>query len=273
MSIYIGTGGYSDMDLLGVLYPAGTKKTEFLQEYAKHYATVEINSSFYAPIGKKAYEGMVKKSNGKLKFAVKLHQDFSHTLTATPDSAIGFLQAIEPIIQADCLASLLLQFPHGFDRTIANRQYLATLASWFDGLPLAVEFRHESWHIPQVYASFTQQNLIWCSVDYPNIQGLPPSRLLFTNRTGYLRMHGKNVNWWDSHSASERHDYRYTEAEMQEWAVSIANQRANFDTFFIYFENTMKAHAVYNITMLKKALINQGLTVNSPITASDLRLF
>lgn len=272
MSIHIGTGGYSDTDLLGVLYPEKTKKTEFLSEYAKHYPTVEINSSFYAPIGRKAYEGMVNKSQGTVKFAIKLHQDFSHTLTATADTAKAFLQAIEPITQANCLASLLLQFPHGFDRTVNNRQYLATLTSWFDGLPLAIEFRHESWHIPQVYASFAQQNLIWCSVDYPAINGLPPSRLLFTNRTGYLRMHGKNVNWWDSHSASERHDYRYTEAEMQAWAVSIANQRANFDDFYIFFENTVKGHAMYNIAMLKKALIEQGLDVAEPKKA-DLTLF
>lgn len=270
MSIFIGTGGYSDTDLLGILYPQNTKKTNFLAEYTKHYSTVEINSSFYAPIGRKAFEGMLNKSEGKLKFAIKLHQDFSHNLTATPESAIAFLQAIEPIVQADCLASLLLQFPHGFDRTIGNRQYLANLVGWFDGLPLAIEFRHQSWHTVQVYESFTKQNLIWCSVDYPNIQGLPPSRLLFTNRTGYLRLHGKNPNWWDAHSASERHDYRYTEVEMQAWALTIANQRANVDTLYIYFENTVKGHAVYNIAMLKQALKAQTSNVVEPMTASSL---
>lgn len=266
MTIFLGTGGYSDTDLLGILYPEKTKKTDFLQEYAKHYATVEINSSFYAPIGKKAFEGMLQKSLGQnphapFKFAIKLHQDFSHTLTATQDHALAFLQAIEPILQADCLSALLLQFPHGFDRTLAHRQYLAQLTDWFAGLPLAIEFRHESWHTPQVYASFNARNLTWCSVDYPNIKGLPASRLVFTNRTGYLRMHGKNSNWWDAHSASERHDYRYTEAEMQAWAESIANQQANFDVLYVYFENTVKGHAVYNIAMLRKSLENLGLKV------------
>ena len=47
--IYLGTGGYSDTDLLGTLYPQGTKKTDFLREYAKQYGAVEINSTFYAP--------------------------------------------------------------------------------------------------------------------------------------------------------------------------------------------------------------------------------
>lgn len=261
MGIYLGTGGYSDTDLLGELYPEGTKKTDFLAEYAKHYPAVEINSSFYAPIGKKAFDGMLLKSEGKLKFAIKLHQDFSHNLTATPEHAQAFIQAIDGIIEADALACLLIQFPHGFDRTLPNRHYLSELVSWFDGLPITVEFRHQSWHTAQVYASFNKQHLIWCSVDYPDVPGLPPSRLLFTDRIGYLRMHGKNPNWWDAHSAAERHDYRYTEAEMQAWAISIANQQHNFDKLYIFFENTVKAHAVYNIAMLKQALISQTMDV------------
>lgn len=264
--IYLGTGGYSDTDLLGILYPPHTKKNDFLSEYAKHYATVEINSSFYAPIGRKAFEGMISKSldqnpHGNIKFAIKLHQDFTHTLKATQDHADAFLQALEPILRADCLSALLLQFPHGFDRTITHRQYLSQLTDWFAGLPLAVEFRHESWHTAQVYDSFTKKNLTWCSVDYPAIKGLPQSRLIFTNRVGYLRMHGKNSNWWDAHSASERHDYRYSELEMQAWSESIFHQQANFDVLYVYFENTVKGHAVYNIAMLRKALKQQGMIV------------
>lgn len=261
MAIYLGTGGYSDTDLVGTLYPEGTKKTAFLAEYAKHYAAVEINSSFYAPLGKKAFDGMLAKSCGKLKFAIKLHQDFTHNLTGTPEAAQAFIEALSSIIDAGALACLLLQFPHGFNRTVENRQYLAQLTGWFAGLPLAVEFRHQSWHTPQVYQSFAQQGLVWCSVDYPNVPGLPLSRLILTTGIGYLRMHGKNPNWWDAHSAAERHDYRYTEAEMQAWAVSIANQQTNFDTLYIFFENTVKSHAVYNIAMLRQALLDQNLVV------------
>ena len=262
MTIYLGTGGYSDPDLLGVLYPATTKKTDFLAAYSRHYSAVEINSSFYAPLGQKAFPGMVNKSQGRVKFAIKLHQDFSHRLTATAESAAAFLQAITPILAADCLASLLIQFPHGFDRTLAHRQYLANLVSWFAGLPIAIEFRHESWHIAQVYASFSQQGLSWCSVDYPDIAGLPPSRLIFTNRTGYLRLHGKNVNWWDAHSAAERHDYRYNDTEMQAWAQTIANQKNHFDQLYIFFENTVKGHAVYNIATLARALAQLDMPVH-----------
>lgn len=283
-TVYLGTGGYSDTDMIGTLYPTGTKKTDFLAEYAKHYGAVEINSSFYAPLGHKAYEGMLRKSEGKVKFAIKLHQDFSHTLKATAEHATAFIQALQPLIEADCLAPLLIQFPHGFDRTQDHRLYLAKLADWFSDYPLAVEFRHASWHIPQVEHSFQQFGLIWCSVDYPQVNGLPNSRLLFTQgtgqninrdsinqnnstqnnsqtkssvqqtRIGYLRMHGNNLNWWDALPASERHDYRYTPQEMRNWAQAIANQRQHFDELYVFFQNSTKAHAYYNIQMLRSAL-------------------
>ena len=268
-TVYLGTGGYSDTDLLGTLYPHGTKKADFLSEYAKHYGAVETNSTFYAPIGQKAFAGMLRKSEGKTRFAVKLHQDFSHARTATPEHAQAFIEALAPIREADCLAPLLLQFPHGFDRTVTHRQYLAQLTDWFTDYPLAIEFRHSSWHIPQVEHAFASKGLIWCSVDYPKVSGLPPARLLFTQlnrsvnskRISYLRMHGNNLNWWDANSASERHDYRYTESEMQGWASTIANARGHFDVLYVFFQNTVNAHAYYNIAMLKQALTEQGITV------------
>ena len=263
--IYLGTGGYSDTDLLGTLYPTGTKKTDFLREYAKQYGAVEINSSFYAPIGQKAFAGMVNKAyvqtDSELKFAVKLHQDFTHARKGTAEHAQAFLNALSPLIEANALAPLLLQFPHGFDRTREHRLYLAELVSWFQDYPLTIEFRHNAWHTPQVVDSFRQKGLIWCSVDYPKVNGLPPSRLIFTERTGYLRMHGNNLNWWDAMSAADRHDYRYSEAEMQDWAQAIANQRQHFDTLYIFFQNTTKAHAYYNIAMLREALGKFGFEV------------
>jgi uncharacterized protein YecE (DUF72 family) len=41
---------------------------------------------------------------------------------------------------------------------------------------------------------------------------------------------------------------------MQDWAQAIANQRQHFDTLYIFFQNTVNAHAYYNIAMLREAL-------------------
>lgn len=262
--IYIGTGGYSDTDLVGTLYPLGTAKADFLHHYSRHYDTVEINSSFHAPIGAKALQGMLEKAAGRLRFSIKLHQDFSHKRTATAEQAHHFLNALQPLIEQQALATLFVQFPHTFERTPANRLYLAQLTEWFADYPLAVEFRHASWHIPPVFQAFSQKpNLIWCNVDYPTHIGLPAFQFQPNQPIAYLRLHGRNPHWWQADSAKARHDYRYSEAEIEQLVRKIAEQ--SFDTLYLYFQNTTQSHSFYNIASIKSYLIAEGFSVKSEI--------
>lgn len=260
--IHIGTGGYSDTDLLGTLYPYGTKKEDFLAVYSQHYDTVEINSTFHAPIGVKTLQGMVEKAQGRLQFSVKLHQDFSHKRTATREQAVVFLRALQPLVEQHCLANLFVQFPGSFERNHANRYYLAELVRWFENYPLTIEFRHGSWHTQSVLDYFQgKQNLIWCNVDYPQNIGLPAFRFYANQRTAYLRLHGRNPNWRKAQSAQERHDYHYNEAELQNLARLLHQRKAEFDRLSLYFQNTTNSHSFYNITTLKKFLSEYGFNI------------
>lgn len=262
--IYIGTGGYSDTDLLGTLYPLGSAKADFLHHYSRHYDTVEINSTFHAPIGIKALQGMLAKAAGRLRFSIKLHQDFSHKRTATAEQARQFLKALQPLIEQNALATLFVQFPHTFERTPINRIYLAQLTEWFADYPLSIEFRHTSWHIPSVWQAFTQKpNLIWCNVDYPANIGLPAFQFQPNQPTAYLRLHGRNPHWWQVDSAQARHDYRYSEAELTQLAQHIVGQP--FDELYLYFQNTTQSHSFYNIATLKGYLTTLGFGVKCEI--------
>ena len=62
-------------------------------------------------------------------------------------------------------------------------------------------------------------------------------------------------------SATDRHDYRYSEIEMNDWAQAITNQRQHFNMLYIFFQNTVNAHAYYNIAMLREALCKFGFEV------------
>lgn len=260
--IYIGTGGYADTDLIGTLYPYGTKKEDFLSIYSQHYDTLEINSTFHAPIGLKAFEGMVEKADGRLNFSVKLHQDFSHNFTATKEQAQTFLNTLTPLNEHGLLANLFVQFSTQFERTTANRRYLAELCQWFTGLPLVIEFRHPSWHIPSVFETFSKSpNLIWCNVDYPPNIGLPVFHFFVNQRNAYLRLHGRNSNWWKGKTASERHDYRYSEEELNILGELLFKHRNEFDKLYLYFENTTKSHSFYNIQTLKGVLAKMGFQI------------
>ncbi|MDO4451127.1 MAG: DUF72 domain-containing protein [Moraxella sp.] len=271
-TIYIGTGGYSDTDLIGTLYPHGAKASEFLHHYANHYDCVEINSSFHAPIGQKALLGMLNKADGRLKFSLKLHQEFSHTRTAAAKTAQEFLDILTPI--QSFLAPLLLQFPHSFERTPANRQYLGEVVKWFEGWQLAIEFRHPSWHIDPVFHHFGKSpNLIWVNTDYPKNIGLPNTPFWANTRTAYYRLHGRRSDWWEQESAKERHDYRYSDDELGKIADEIFNHRTNFDELFIYFQNTTNAHSFYNIIQLKECLSARGFVVKTPELKGQAELF
>ncbi|WP_115587356.1 DUF72 domain-containing protein [Actinobacillus lignieresii] len=264
--IYLGTGGYSDTDLIGTLYPHGTSKTDFLNIYSRHYDTIEINSTFHAPIGEKALQGMTEKAEDRLKFSAKLHQDFSHQRTANEAQAKLFLNALQPLIERNCLANLFVQFPHTFERTTANRLYLAQLTKWFNGFPLAIEFRHNSWHISTVKQAFAKQpNLIWCNVDYPANIGLPPFHFYSNQKIAYLRLHGRNPNWWKAETAQQRHDYRYSDPELQQLANLLHQHHSSFEQLYIYFQNTTNNHSFYNIATLKGYLAELNFEVKTEI--------
>lgn len=260
--IYIGTGGYSD----AAMYPQGMAKAHYLAHYAQHYDCVEVNSTFYAPLGQRAFLGMLKKAQDQLKFSLKLPQSFSHDCSGSKEQAQAFLDSLTPLREQGVLAPLLLQFPYGFCRNRTNRLYLRQVCDWFVGFELAIEFRNPSWHIPQVWAYFDQTALIFCNTDYPIGIGLPKTPFV-AQPTSYLRLHGRNACWHDAKSAAERHDYRYSDSELMEIANSIAAQKDKFQVLYVYFQNTTNAHALHNITTLKMHLQNLGFASKSPSPA------
>ena len=266
--IYLGTGGYSNDDWLGLLYPDAAKKADFLRYYSETFNAVELNSSFYNIPGHKAFAGMLEKSRGQVRFCVKIHQDFTHGRKVDDNLVERMLDSPRPLMEAGVFGVFLAQFPYSFPRNAQNRRYLEQLAQWFVGQPLAVEFRHISWHVEEVRQAFAERGLIFVSVDYPQLAGMPVSDLQLTRiggqRYGYIRLHGRNeATWWEGQSAAERHDYRYTEAELDYWAQRIA--AADWqpdDQLYIFFQNTTKGHALINIPQLEAGLARHGVSLS-----------
>lgn len=266
MRVWLGCGGYTNEDwaAAGLIYE-GVKKDAFLETYSTYFDAVELNSSFYAVPGLKAFEGMARKSGGRVRFSVKLNKVFTHERTPTDDDFDRMLQSPEPLREAGVMGPYLAQFPYSFGRTAANRQYLAQLAGRFAGHELAVEMRHASWDKPEVRQSMAEFGLIWVSPDYPPVGGLPEPQVHVTGDVAYVRLHGRNTaNWWEGQSAAERHDYRYSRAEMDDWAEKIAFVADELSEIYIYFMNTTKGHALHNAPMLREALRARGILVETP---------
>jgi len=269
MQILMGTGSYSNDDWVGLLYPEGTKKTDYLSVYAQHYYAVEINSSFYNIPGEKAFAGMARRASGRMQFSVKLHQMFTHARGYDQNDLERMLKSPQPLRQEGILGPFLAQFPYSFHRTLENRKYLWELAQHFEGEQLALELRHGSWDKEEVRDGFNEHGLIWVSPDYPRLEGMTDSILRSSGKVAYLRLHGRNnATWWEGKDAAERHDYRYTQADLEGIAAEIAalasdarDRHESVDTLWVIFNNTTKGHALYNIQMLRVVLEGRGLKV------------
>lgn len=257
MELYLGTGGYSNDDWLGLLYPPGTKSAQYLEVYAQHFNAVELNSSYYAIPGTKAFEGMVRKSEAGVRFAVKIHQSMTHSRDADEDMYQRLLESVEPLREVGMLGPFLAQFPYSFHRTPENRVYLKTLVDRFEtaGETLAVEFRNQAWHVPEVVDAFREMGLTFVSVDYPQVGGMPEPELTITSDTAYLRLHGRNEEkWYGGKNQSERHDYLYTPDELRFFVQQIAERQDGLAQAWLMFLNTTKGHALKNIEMVRQLL-------------------
>lgn len=262
MELYLGTGGYSNEDWLGLLYPPGTKSSEFLNVYARHFNAVELNSSYYAIPGIRAFEGMVRKSQAKVRFAIKVHQSMTHSRDADGEMYQRLFESVQPLREVGMLGPFLAQFPYSFHRTPENRLYLKTLVEPFKdaGEVLAVEFRNEAWHVPEVVEAFREMGLAFVSVDYPQVGGMPEPKLIVTSDVAYLRLHGRNEEkWYGGKNQSERHDYLYTPEELRPFVQQLAERQEELSAAWVMFLNTTKGHALKNIEMVRALCKEVGL--------------
>ena len=86
--LYLGTSGWSYADWEGTLYPEGLPAGARLAEYAKHYPTVEIDSTFYSAPRRSTVEKWREIVPKGFLFAAKFPQE-SRTDETTASSGGG----------------------------------------------------------------------------------------------------------------------------------------------------------------------------------------
>ena len=201
--IFVGTSGYSFADWVGPFYPPGTRPGDFLSFYARHFDTVEVNSTYYRVPSPRAIEQMERKTPPGFRFMVKLNQAMTHERSLEASLVRDFRAALEPLKAAGKYEGLLAQFPWGFRRTPENESHLAALRDSLAGEPLFVEFRHASWALPDMPERLRGKRLGFCAVDEPALAGLMPPVAWVTAEDAYVRFHGRNAaNWWGSRPAA-----------------------------------------------------------------------
>jgi uncharacterized protein YecE (DUF72 family) len=136
-----------------------------------------------------------------------------------------FLSALDPLVRAGKLGSILFQFPPWFTIKRANRQYLIEVQKRCAPLRAVVEFRHRSWfdgdNQAETLEFLRHHRMPYVSVDMP--QGHPssvPPILEATADMSVVRFHGHSDKW-TSRNIYEKYDYDYSTAELSAWAPRL----------------------------------------------------
>jgi uncharacterized protein YecE (DUF72 family) len=233
----------------GRLYPEKLAKRRWLEEYAKWFETVEVNSTFYRLARREAVAGWVQATRPEFLFAVKASRYLTHVkrLVDIGEPIKRFYEPLEPMIEAGRLGPVLWQLPENFHRDDAR------LMGWLEQLASApsarhtIEFRHESWFVPGVMDALRARGVALTIGDHPS---RPFQSYEATADWRFVRFH---------YGARGRVG-NYSATEIAEWAQRIAAWRER-EEVFVYYNNDWNSYAPANARLLVRRL---GETAYTP---------
>jgi uncharacterized protein YecE (DUF72 family) len=240
-SVHIGCSGWNYAHWRnGVFYPPRLPARLWLEHYAEHFDTVEVNNTFYRLPTVKAVQGWVEQTPREFVFAVKGSRYLTHLkrLTDLDQGLRRFYERIEPLVRSPKLGPVLWQLPPNFHRDDER------LESALKALPRgrhAFEFRHASWFADEVYALLRRHGAALVIGDRPEVKDFQSHEL--TADWTFVRFH---------HGSRGRRG-NYSERELEEWAVRIERWRRRADVY-AYFNNDWEGFAVRNGLWLKQRL-------------------
>jgi len=249
--MYLGTSGYSYDDWKHIYYPANVPRGSWLTYYASEFQAVELNFTYYRMPTAEQLSNLAAQTPEDFRFALKAHQDITHIRKGDPVTFARFRAALEPLQNEDKLGAILLQFPYSFRNTNENTYYLQHCAKQFSGLPFVFEFRHNSWLTQRTLGKLREWQAGFCNVDMPKLPGLLPHTAFVTAPTGYVRLHGRNVEkWWRHEQAWERYDYTYSEQELKEWIPHLTEMDEQAENLYVFANNHWQGQSISAIRQI-----------------------
>jgi uncharacterized protein YecE (DUF72 family) len=270
--IRIGPAGWSYSDWAGYVYPLRRPKNFHEAAFlAQFFDTIEINTSFYAPIRPDYAQQWLDyiAVNPRLLFTAKMWQKFTHNPSPTPEDERSVRAGFDVLQKAGKLGAVLLQFPFSFHRTAETTTNLAKLLKRFADYPLAVELRHASWSDAEVFDLLREHRAAFCNIDQPIIgRSLEPSDEA-TSPIGYVRLHGRRYDTWFSDDPEiephERYNYLYSTAELAPWVERIRSVAQRAREVFVVTNNHYLGKAVVNALQLLSMLKGAKVRVPEPL--------
>jgi uncharacterized protein YecE (DUF72 family) len=238
-TLRIGCSGWNYNSWKDELYE-GKPPRLWLQHYAQHFDTVEVNNTFYRLPLQSSVARWVEETPPDFVFALKASRYLTHVkrLTDLRGGLARYYERVEPLVRSPKLGPVLWQLPPTFRRDVDR------LASALAQLPSgrhAFEFRHASWFAEPVYELLRAYGVALVIGDRPEVKEYQAH--VFTADWTFVRFH----------YGSRGRRGNYSEAELEEWARRFEEWNREVE-IFAYFNNDWEAFAVRNALWLKRRL-------------------
>ena len=160
--LFVGTSGWAYPSWKPAFYPEKLAQTKFLTYYASQLNTVEVNLTFRQLLKDTTAQKWISQTPEHFRFGVKAHQVITHIkrLKGAGEFVRRFFDTIQPLAEARKLGPVLFQLPPNMKADpILLEEFLVTLPR---GVPIAFEFRHESWFADDVFSCLKAHNRALC---------------------------------------------------------------------------------------------------------------
>ncbi|WP_224249251.1 DUF72 domain-containing protein [Hyalangium gracile] len=264
--IRFGPAGWTYRDWEGVVYPKPKPRGfDPLVAMAALFDTIELNTSFYAPITPRNAHLWLERTefNPNFRFTAKLWKRFTHERSEpwTAEDVRWARVGLSLLRDAGRLGAVLVQFPWSFRNEPKNRDHVDAIVSAFEGLPLVLEVRHASWNEPSYYAELVERGLGFVNIDQPLFKNSIAPSARATAAVGYVRVHGRNYKEWFRQKSSpiDRYDYLYSARELEPWAERTKEvaAHARVEDVYVITNNHARGKGVANALMLKAMVTGQ----------------
>ncbi len=236
MRVHIGTSGWHYKHWLGNFYPAKFPASKMLEFYVQRFSTVEVNNSFYSLPKETGLANWYATAPPGFLFAMKGSRYLTH-MKKLKDAGPGLDKFFARAdLLKEKLGPIVFQTPPFWTKD-TNR-----LATFLEALPIghqySFEFRHESWHSPDVYELLRRANAAFCQF---HLAGFESPRVI-TADFAYVRLHGPGGKYQGS----------YSDADLDGWAEQL--RAWDLPNAFVYFDNDEAGYAAGDAFRLEQRL-------------------
>jgi uncharacterized protein YecE (DUF72 family) len=231
----IGCSGFHYKEWKDVFYSQGLPQRLWFEHYAKHFNTLELNTTFYQFPKLASLQKWYNTSPDDFIFSLKVPRLITHykKFSGTEEFLKDFYAVIKEGLGKK-LGAVLFQLPPQLQY---SDELLQTLTSSVNpAFANVIEFRHISWWQQKVYDELSKNNISFCGSSHPKL----PDELIINTPIAYYRFHGVPVLF----KSQYENNFLQKQAE-------VIKKNKMITIAFLYFNNTWGTAALANGQWLK----------------------